>query len=968
MTVISVICCRRFITALLKGVRSIAKFKILLQIFYLESDFYEVAEDMKVVYCVLRNEENVIKNLNYKRLLLKLQEKNFFTEREEMLLSKKGKEVKEILEILKDKEFHSFRTFLLCLKELKQNNIISNIVRLNLDYPSSSVDNLAHFLRKRYTNPCFMESSDIDFNLSVSDDINITLIEISEKDHKDKSTFFDYYSLLLKQEGSYSKQFINLYSDIVVENCRVILIQGYPGSGKTFLAKRMCTQWANSKLLQSFTHVIFLQLRDEEVAAAITFDNLIQLYMGPLSEKIVQRIYEKNGHGILIVLEGWDELPERRWHSSLFTRLMLGDLLPEAVILITSRPSAIRSLPFKVIKRQIEILGFTEHQVKQNIIHHFLNVNGDNGPKIAEYFCSELRRLPLLRCFVFVPINLSIALYIFHTNNCQLPSTFTDMYINLVLIQLRRYQAKVSSEITSIENLYDLPYYIGDMLLRLGKMAYDEISKEELTLIFDELQIKHYCFDSSKGNLESFDGMGLLQVTNHRRFESISKTYQFIHRTLQELLAAWYISQQPKSFQQQQLQKLFNKKEFEMIWIFYAGLTKFSFVSFKDFLSSNWIQKIKILCYKYSTYFIKVFLHDRFAALHGLNILLQKFYSSKQYSIYISQCISREFQTTLITAVMEAQNPRLCKEMCSSYLFYGDTCWFSVPESAATPQILSALSYCIAYSKKDWIVHCKGLDSDQADYLLKYLNSSKPSSDNRYKMCSTITVFDVIGSQSRIDGVLKLVQTPQCPQWLILSNCKLVDDDFMAMLSDALMDNNYLKQISLNSCNFNSKNVLSVVRLLKKNRTLECIYLQGNMTTLTEKDVLLLLQTIHRYNDIIYALLIDKIFCTADKVQEQLKIINNVREQKGVTQLRLSLYVGGGGIFRKLCQRVITSSTTHCSAKVSFIMLFQLLHNTAVIYRYCIYLWCTIKYCVLHMHSNLCNSMHACCMLYRHSI
>ncbi|XP_065908559.1 uncharacterized protein [Dysidea avara] len=321
------------------------------------------------------------------------------------------------------------------------------------------------------------------------------------------------------------------------------------------------------------------------------------------------------------------------------------------------------------------------------------------------------------------------------------------------------------------------------------------------------------------------------------------------------------------------------------------------------------------MCYKYSTYFIKVFLHDRFAALHGLNILLQKFYSSKQYSIYISQCISREFQTTLITAVMEAQNPRLCKEMCSSYLFYGDTCWFSVPESAATPQILSALSYCIAYSKKDWIVHCKGLDSDQADYLLKYLNSSKPSTGNRYKMCSTITVFDVIGSQSRIDGVLKLVQTPQCPQWLILSNCKLVDDDFMAMLSDALMDNNYLKQISLNSCNFNSKNVLSVVRLLKKNRTLECIYLQGNMTTLTEKDVLLLLQTIHHYNDIIYALLIDKIFCTADKVQEQLKIINNVREQKGVTQLRLSLYVGGGGIFRKLCQRVITPSTTHCSAK-----------------------------------------------------
>ena len=50
---------------------------------------------------------------------------------------------------------------------------------------------------------------------------------------------------------------------------------------------------------------------------------------------------------------------------------------------------------------------------------------------------------------------------------------------------------------------------------------------------------------------------------------------------------------------------------------------------------------------------------------------------------------------------LEAQNPKLCKDVCESYLFDGQPCTFSVPESAAAPQILMALSYCIAHSGKN---------------------------------------------------------------------------------------------------------------------------------------------------------------------------------------------------------------------------------------------------------------------------
>ena len=129
---------------------------------------------------------------------------------------------------------------------------------------------------------------------------------------------------------AYTRQVLNSYSDIVVENCRVVLIQGYPGSGKTFLAKRMCTKWAKGELLQTFACVIFLQLRDEEVANADTLNELLELQIGPSAKTTVDDIYKINGKCILIILEGWDELPEKRQRSSLFTRLISGALLSEA--------------------------------------------------------------------------------------------------------------------------------------------------------------------------------------------------------------------------------------------------------------------------------------------------------------------------------------------------------------------------------------------------------------------------------------------------------------------------------------------------------------------------------------------------------------------------------------------------------------------------------------------------------------
>jgi len=893
-------CCvfRFMIDALLTEVHNTGQFKKLLQIFYADKNYFEVAESIMTVYCVFKNEEIIIETLNFKDLMVCLKQKGFFTKEEERTLPERQNNVIDILEMLKDKELDYFKVFLSSLRELKQDGLIT----LDESYPSYSVHNFQCSLRKQYTSHSFMMTSHIDYYLPISDDINIALIEVSEEDHKEQSTFFDYHSLLLKHKTNYIRKFLYSYSDIVVENCRVVLIQGYPGSGKTFLAKRMCTKWAKGELLQQFVCVVFLQLRDKEVASANSLKQLVELHIGTLTKMTVNEIEERQGKGLLIILEGWDELPETRQGSSIFTRLISGVLLPEAVIVITSRPSALRSLDYNHIQRRIEILGFTEQQVMQNITHYFHGCN--NGSELMTKFCSELERLPLLKCFVFVPINLNISLYIFNKCGYRLPETFTGMYKNLVLIQLQRYQTRTSYGSSSISDLDSLPPEIDGMLLRLSKLAYDSM-QNNITLIFDEVKIKHYCFDSNNQCLDNFDGMGLLQVTNHRHFESFSKTYQFIHRTLQELLAAWYLSRQDKLFQQKQLKSIFNKKEFEMVWIFYAGITKFASVSFKDFLPDNYILKIKMSIYRVFGWYLRTLVRNIIIRFPDVSEITENFYYGKQYFHNLSNCISTEFQTTLIAAVMEAQNPQLCKDMCNSYLFYDEPFWFSVPESASTPQILSALSYCIAHSGKKWMIQCKIFDRHMAVNFLKHLTSpNRESKTSDHCDDSRICLFDVDCSQNEISGIPRIIHSQKCLQWLLLSYSKQAGDQLIIEVAEALKENTCLKMLHLVGCNITSNGIEAIADMLKVNETLMWIGLKDNMATLKEEDILTLLRVVQDHNDTVVMIFLDNMLHSSKKVQVRLNIINQERQLKGKQKLNLSLL----GCFKRneICQRIIS--------------------------------------------------------------
>lgn len=122
---------------------------------------------------------------------------------------------------------------------------------------------------------------------------------------------------------------------------RIILVEGDAGIGKTSLCTSLSEDWANGKLLTKFELLLLLPLRHKS-ASVSSFPDLLGLWClnQDVCASVASYIEEKEGEGVLIVADGWDELGEsKRQEGSFIYRLLFGEIFPFLSVLLTSRPA-----------------------------------------------------------------------------------------------------------------------------------------------------------------------------------------------------------------------------------------------------------------------------------------------------------------------------------------------------------------------------------------------------------------------------------------------------------------------------------------------------------------------------------------------------------------------------------------------------------------------------------------------------
>ena len=339
---------------------------------------------------------------------------------------------------------------------------------------------------------------------------------------------------------------------------KVVLFEGAPGSGKSTLFWHICQKWASEELFRQFTLVLLVQLKDTALHKAESLGDLVPCLPSrsrqflEIRECIEREIEAIQGEGVLILLDGWDEAPERlRQEGSLFHDLIAAPSscsIEKAVVLVSSRPSASDDL-WVHLSHRVELRGFTKQNRERYIRETLKNRPGDAGKLMEEIENIEDNDVMDL-CH---PLNVASLIHVFSTSEGKLPTTPCRVMIKVVLSHLLRHIKKTQeNKIKILNSIENLPYPICVSFQNLCKIAYDAIVEKIFAFSDDDLIASSNIEQASAGQSQQLTTepqevitLGLLQSVHSLVATGSSTQYHFLHISLQEFCAAYHVAKLP---------------------------------------------------------------------------------------------------------------------------------------------------------------------------------------------------------------------------------------------------------------------------------------------------------------------------------------------------------------------------------------------------------------------------------------
>ncbi|KAI2644663.1 NLR family CARD domain-containing protein 3 [Labeo rohita] len=319
---------------------------------------------------------------------------------------------------------------------------------------------------------------------------------------------------------------------------RTVLTKGVAGIGKTVSVQKFILDWAEGKENQDVQLIFPLPFREINLMKGkkLSLSDLLNFFFPKVKEIEIS----SGQYKVLFIFDGLDEcrlsldfksnvklcnISESASVDVLLMNLIVGNLFPSALIWITSRPAAADLIPSECVHRVTEVRGFNEPQKEE----YFRKRISDQS--LANRIISHLKSSRSLYIMCHIPVFCWISATVLEkmlsqAESGEIPKTLTQMYTHFLILQ-----TNIKHEKDYEENVTD-----EDMILKLGKLAFQQLVKGNL--IFYDEDLRECGIDVTEASVYS----GLCtQIFREELALYQGKVFSFVHLSLQEHLAALYV-------------------------------------------------------------------------------------------------------------------------------------------------------------------------------------------------------------------------------------------------------------------------------------------------------------------------------------------------------------------------------------------------------------------------------------------
>uniref|UniRef100_A0A1X7TGA2 NACHT domain-containing protein n=1 Tax=Amphimedon queenslandica TaxID=400682 RepID=A0A1X7TGA2_AMPQE len=500
-----------------------------------------------------------------------------------------------------------------------------------------------------------------------------------------------------------------------------VVIDGPPGIGKTTLCRKLLNMWSNGTLPhQQYDLVLYCPLRNSKIATATTLADLFvhQRYEVPM---VAEWFEKRNGEGLLIIFDGWDELSAQLRQSSFAASIIHRKQLDLCSVIVTSRSYASSSLleiddpP----SRHVQVIGFSEKEIliviiktlqkdtklAQKIMKYIgfmdesdiqsdideAQLPADKDSQLAVKLINDLEVRDDVQSLCYIPLVCSMVILVYRKEGGHLPTTLTQLYENFILQTIRRHVKRHDINPRTLSSLSSLPSQFAKPLQEMCQLAYTNLANTTMTFSSHEVQ--------SLSEAVKEDYLGLMTTF----MEYDEEKYQFLHLSIQEFLSAWWIAKHEEKTEEV-FKDHFDDDHFRMCLRFVAGLTHLEHENYQQYFN---IQQLHLQCKRKPLF--------GFEKYH-------RFYFHKIPEIrFLDHVKSHDFDNVpiLLQLLYESRNTKLCHALAQSINDHS-LCLFRVSLFDWL-----CLTYCINNSNTTWNhIHLRLVSNQEMSVFISGLTNN----------------------------------------------------------------------------------------------------------------------------------------------------------------------------------------------------------------------------------------------------